>query len=267
MSETIDEIIYNFYDYMKTIFIYSHTRTYLIDPKRQKIEIIFDYILLVVAGIFLFVAVFKMLIIIIYFLFMQALPAFISFFKTLFKAKFKISCGSSCVNAMNFVKKIGKRIFTFNFYLYDNNVVGAIMILSYFLFIISSFYFNLLNVQDIKLPEKSEEYMYMFYLHFESFFLVQLLCTSFYACQNIKIGISCGFGIFLLLNGILIIGYLITDKIENVDGKYELDDPQKVMNIIFNLIFVLLDGYCLYIVSCKKKGKSKIINLYFIHRK
>jgi hypothetical protein len=61
--------------------------------------------------------------------------------------------------------------------------------------------------------------------------------------------------------------YLITDKIENVDGKYELDDPQKVMNIIFNLIFVLLDGYCLYIVSCKKKGKSKIINLYFIHRK
>ena len=39
MSETKDDFIYNFYDYMKSIFIYSHVRTYLIDPKRQEIEL------------------------------------------------------------------------------------------------------------------------------------------------------------------------------------------------------------------------------------
>jgi hypothetical protein len=239
----------------------------LIDPKRQSIEVKFDWLLFFAAIICLFISGFKMAVIILYFFFTQALPAFIGFFKTLFKTKFKISCGSSCVNAMNFLIKIGKRICTFNFYLYDNNFVGLIMILSYFFFIISSFYFNYLNINDIAEPEKSKEYMAVFYLHFESLLLVQLLCTSFYACQNIKIGISCGFGIFVLLNGILIIGYLITDRIENVDGKFELDDPQKVMNIIFNFIFLLLDGYCLYILVCKKKGKSKIINLYSIYRK
>ena len=267
MSQTKDEFIYNFYDYMKSVFIYSHVRTYLIDPKRQEIEYVFDIILLVIASAFLFISVFKILVIIIYFFCIQALPAFIKFIKLSCKSDFKTNCSSSCSNGMNYLKKVVKRIFTFNFYLFDNNIIGFIMILSYLIFIGSSFVFNILNVKYIHNNEKNKFYMSIFYLHFESLLLIQILCSSFYGCHNTKIGISCAFGIFLLLNGILLTGYFITDRIENVEGIFELDDPQSVMNIIFNLILFLLNGNCLYILVFKKFGKfTIIINLYFIYR-
>ena len=153
MSETKDEFIYNFYDYMKSIFIYSHVRTYLIDPKRQDIEYIFDVILLVIAAIFIFISVFKFFVIIIYFFCVQALPAFITFVKMSCKGNYKTNYSSSCKNAMNYLKKVIKRICTFNFYLFDSNIIGFFMILSYFLFILSSFIFNIYNVYVIYSPE------------------------------------------------------------------------------------------------------------------
>ena len=67
MSETKDDFIYNFYDYMKSIFIYSHVRTYLIDPKRQAIEYGFDIALFSIAVVFVLISLFKLLVIIIYF--------------------------------------------------------------------------------------------------------------------------------------------------------------------------------------------------------
>ena len=267
MSETRDIFLYNFYDYMKSIFIYSHVRTYLIDPKRQEIELLFDILLLVIAAFFIFLSLFKFLVIIIYFFCVQALPAFITFIKMSCKSNFKTNYSSSCKNAMNYLKKVTKRICTFNFYLFENNIIGFFMVLSYFIFILSSFIFNLENVRDIHSSEKSEFYMVIFYLHFESILLIQILCSAFYGCHNSKIAMSCGFGIFLLLNGILFIGYFITERIEDVDGIFEFDDPQAVMNIIFNLILFLLNGNCLYILTFKKFGKfTIIINLYFIYR-
>ena len=46
MSEMKDDIIYKFYDYVKTIYIYSHLKTHLIDKDRQRIEKITNIILL-----------------------------------------------------------------------------------------------------------------------------------------------------------------------------------------------------------------------------
>ena len=38
MSQMIDNPIYNFYDYAKSIYIYSHIKTNLIDSDREVIE-------------------------------------------------------------------------------------------------------------------------------------------------------------------------------------------------------------------------------------
>ena len=89
MSETKDDFIYNFYDYMKSIFIYSHVRTYLIDPKRQAIEYGFDIALFSIAVVFVLISLFKLLVIIIYFFCVQALPSFIKFIKMSCKNNFK----------------------------------------------------------------------------------------------------------------------------------------------------------------------------------
>jgi hypothetical protein len=256
MSETKDLFIYNFYDYMSSIYIYSHVKTFLIDTSRQKSEYGFDIVLLIISFIIFILILFKVVIIIFYFLFFRTFTAFIHFIKTLTKVKFKIEYCSSFKNAISLLKKVFKRIFTFNFYLYDNNIIGFIMIFSYFIYFISASLFYFSNLELIDNPEKSEYYMILFYLHFESILLIQILCSSFYACRNMKIAILSGLGIFISLNCILITGYFIKEKIENVNGIFEHNEPQRIMNIIYSVIFLLLNGKCLIsIILYQKDGK------------
>ena len=256
MSEIKDSLIYNFYDYLSSIFIYSHVKTFLVDPSRQGTELGFNIALLVLFYIISFMILFKLVLILLYFSFFQIFAAFYNFIKTLIKTKFKIDYCASFRNAISLLKKIFKRIFTFNFYLYDNHLIGFIMIFVYFVYLLSAFLFYMSNKDLIDKSEKTDNYMILFYLHFESILLMELLCCSFYACRNLKIAISSAFGIFILLNGILIIGYLIKEKIENVNGIFEHNEPQRVMNIIFNSIFFLLNGKCfISIILYKKDGK------------
>ena len=265
MSETKDLPIYNFYDYMSSIFIYSHVKTFLIDPKRQNYEVIFDWILFFLTSICFIETFIKFIIIFIYLFGYRTLIAFYHFLRTLCKLKCRISFGSSCINGCSFLKKIFKRTITFNFKLFQNMWIGMVMILSYLIFLVSSFIFYIKNIQQSKNPEKTEDYMIIFYIHFESILLVEILCYSFYACsdiQDMNISILSALGIFILLNLILIIGYFIKEKIENVDGIFEHNEPQLIINIIFNVIFSLLTIKCLINIFCFKKNSK--YNTYLI---
>ena len=224
MSETRDEFLYNYYDYMSAIYVYSHVKTYLMDPKRQEVENGFDLGLLILTVICLSAAMFKIAVIIVYFIFFHAFSAFLNFFKSLFKLKFRIDYSSSFHNAFSFIQKVIKRIF------------------SYIIFLFSSCFFYFLNQDHITDSEKTENYMYHFYLHFESILLIQLLCSSFYACRNTKLATINALVIFLLLNIILYFGFLVKEQIENYKGLYEHNEPQLTMNIVFNFIFLLLNG-------------------------
>jgi len=256
MSETQDKLIYNFYDFLKTIFVYSHVKTYLIDPKRQNYELIFDGFLLGISIVFMASEFFKIFTIYVYFFFVRTICALINFIKVLKQSKCKIDFCQSFKNGIIHFAKDSKRFCTFNFYLFENNWIGFIMIFFYLLFLISSFIFFIMNFIEIKLPEKTEGYLVMFYIHFLSFVLIQLLCTSFYACRNTKIAIISAFVIFLFLFCLTIIGYKITETLEDVVGKFEIDYPQQVMNIIYNSIFLLLNGNCFYnFWTYKKEGK------------
>ena len=256
MSETQDKLIYNFYDFLKTIFVYSHVKTYLIDPKRQNYELFFDGFLLGISIVFMASEFFKIFTIYVYFFFVRTICALINFIKVLKQSKCKIDFCQSFKNGIIHFAKDSKRFCTFNFYLFENNWIGFIMIFFYLLFLISSFIFFIMNFIEIKLPEKTEGYLVMFYIHFLSFVLIQLLCTSFYACRNTKIAIISAFIIFLLLFCLTIIGYKITETLEDVVGKFEIDYPQQVMNIIYNSIFLLLNGNCFYnFWTYKKEGK------------
>ena len=253
MSETQDLLIYNFYDYMKSIFIYSHIKTYLIDPDRQYYEKICGRFLTTISLLFVITVFIKIFIIFVYFFILQFICALISFIKNF---KLKACNKSSWKNAWSFIKKTFKRFFTYNFYLYENNVFGGIIVFAYFFYLICSLHFYIINEEQVQSAEKTEKYMYFFYLHFESIVLIQILCSSFYAVRNLKIAFYSAIIIFILLNAILIIVYAISETIENVDGKFEFDDPQKAMNILFNTIFLLLNGNCFYnLLTFKQKGK------------
>ena len=253
----IDNIVYNYYDYLKSVYIYSHIKTYLKDVQRQKIESYTNYVLEVLSFIVIFFFAFKVLVIIFYFIFIQAFTAFIKFLKSMCTAKFKINFCPMFKNAMTYLGKVFKRIFTFNFYIFSNIPTSFIMIFSYFFYLVSIVVFYVINRSQIENIEKSLNYMGWFYAHFESFILIQLLISSFYACRNLKISISIAIFLFFALNALLVVGYVITDIVENAEGKYEYDEPQNVVNVIFNFILLLLNGNCLFnTITYKKDGKT-----------
>lgn len=246
MSEIKDDFAYNFYDFVKTIYIYSHVKTYLIDKDRQIVEQITNYILLILSIIFVTLSLFKILVILFYFIFIQALSAFIKFIISIFKTKFRISFCSSFKNAMSYLGKVFKRIYTFNFFLFHNKCIGFIMIFSYFLFLLTSCAFYSENLKLLSEIEKPGRYLVYFYFHFDSTILIQLLCSSFYACRDMKLSTLIAIGIFLIINGMLFLGYFIKEIIESSRGSFEFEEPQKVMNIIFNTIFLFINGISLF---------------------
>ena len=249
MSETKDTFLYNFYDYISSIFIYSHVKTFLIDPKRQKLEKFGDAALLISTLVCFSAVIFKFIVIFIYFFLFQTTNAFINFLTSLFRVKCKINFWTSFKNGFFFVMKNLKRTLTFNFSLYQNLGINLVMILSYFFYLITStafFWQNFIHAED---SEKSENYLGWFYSHFESILLIQLLCCSFYACgdhNDMNLSIISAFGIFIFLNLILYLSFLIKEKIENVEGIYEHLEPQLLTNTAFNFIFSILYGKCVY---------------------
>ena len=44
----------------------------------------------------------------------------------------------------------------------------------------------------------------------------------------------------------LFLGYFIKEIIESSRGSFEFEEPQKVMNIIFNTIFLFINGISLF---------------------
>ena len=256
MSEIKDSAVYQFYDYVKSIYIYSHVKTHLKDFQRQPIEVATNYILLIFSIIFIFFSVFKVFVIIFYFIFIQAFTGFIKFLISICKTKFRLNFCSSLKNSIYYLGKVFKRIYTFNFYLFQNRIIGFIMIFSYFFFLFSSTFFYLQNIKFIDEVEKPDIYLISFYSHFESVILMQLLCSCFYSCRNQILSTTLAFGLFLSMNGMLFLGFFITDIIENVDGSFELEEPQAVMNIVFDIIFLFVNGISLFkIIIYKKESK------------
>lgn len=256
MSEIRDSGVYQFYDYVKSIYIYSHVKTHLKDVQRQPIEVVTNHILLVWSFIFIFFSIFKVFVIIFYFIFIQALTGFIKFLISICKTKFRLNFCSSFKNAIYYLGKVFKRVYTFNFYLFQNKIIGFIMIFSYFFFLFSSAVFYLHNITFIDQVEKPDIYLISFYSHFESAILMQLLCSCFYSCRDQIWSTIIALGLFLTLNGMLFLGYFITDVIENVDGSFELEEPQYIMNIVFDTIFLLVNGICLFkIIFYNKESK------------
>ena len=261
MSEMKDDFFYNFYDYVKTIYIYAHVKTHLIDTQRQPIEKYTNIILEGLTALFVILSAIKVFVIIFYFIFIQAFSALINFIKSIFKTKFKINFCSSFKNAISYLAKVFKRIYTFNFYIFDNIFIGFIIVFSFFFFLFSSAIFYYQNYHLIEDIEKPRYYMFTFYFHFESIILVQLLCSSFYACRNMKLSTLIALGLFIIMNIMLYIGYHITRIIEEVDGSYEYEEPQSIMNIFFNSIFLFLNGISFYnVIAYNKNSKYIIIN-------
>ena len=91
MSETKEGIFYDLYDFSKSVYIFSHTKTNLVDSSVQTVELTAIYLLIFISAIIFFFFTIKTLIILVYFICLQALISFIRFIKMLFKTKCNIN--------------------------------------------------------------------------------------------------------------------------------------------------------------------------------
>lgn len=256
MSEIKEGWSYDLYDFTKSVYIFSHMKTNLVDDLVQ----IFEKIALKFlngATIFIgFIVFLKIIIIVAYFTLGQASLAIFRFIKTLFITKCNIYVKSSCKSVIYFLVRIFKKIFTFNFYIFQNKIITTFMICIFIINILSISRFSQENLDQIINEEKDDNFINFYFLSFEFNLLIEVICYMFYSVRNIGFGFVLSICYFIVLNLIIYFSFLISERYEYLNGAFLLGEPQKILNIIIFLILMILKIDCLIkIVKYNKESK------------
>ena len=256
MSEIKEGWSYDLYDFTKSVYIFSHMKTNLVDDLVQ----IFEKIALKFlngATIFIgFIVFLKIIIIVAYFTLGQASFAIFRFIKTLFITKCNIYVKSSCKSVIYFLVRIFKKIFTFNFYIFQNKIITTFMICIFIINILSISRFSQENLDQIINEEKDDNFINFYFLSFEFNLLIEVICYMFYSVRNIGFGFVLSICYFIVLNLIIYFSFLISERYEYLNGAFLLGEPQKILNIIIFLILMILKIDCLIkIVKYNKESK------------
>lgn len=245
MSETKDGLIYEIYDFTKSVYLFSHMKTNLVDIYVQKGETFALWILKIITYLIFILLLTKIIIIIGYFLIFQATFAFCKFIKLLFLTKCNIHLNTSLKNAGYFFARIFKKIITFNFYIFTNKIISSYMIIVFIITIISNFIFNNNNLQQIQKAEKDNLLINFYILSFEFNLLIELICYIFYSNRNIMFGAILSICYFLVLNIIIIFTFLFAQRYEYLEGAFIKEEPQRILNIIIFFILMVMKIDCL----------------------
>ena len=261
MTEIEDNYFYDIYEFSKSVYLFSHMKTNLVDDKVQKVERTAIILVLIISIVAFFFVLFKTLIIIGYFLCMQATTAFIKFIQMLFKNKFNINFKSSCKNSLLFFGRVCKKLYTFNFYIFYSKIISGFMIFSFWICLLSNFLFNIFNIELITEPNKSTFFFVFFFISFECNLLIEFICCTFYAHPNMCTSTSLAFGYYIVVNIIMALVFLYARRMEELYGAYLLEEPQRILNvIIFSILFVLKVNCLIKISQFNKRSKCYFYN-------
>ena len=235
-----NEIIGDYYDLIKNVYVFSHMYLYLIDTKRQSIEYQFVQAVLIIICLLAVAILFKVVVIFIYFFLIQAITNLISFLCTLCRSKCKVPCCSNVKGAFIYLIKLFKKLYTYNFYAFDSTFVGTFLVVSYFLYLSSSITFSAMIIHEIEVEDKTNFFYICHFCAFQFNILMEVLCVSFYNMRNMKKQFCLSMGYFFLLNLLIIITLMFQRLLVNVYGVFERDEPRRVINIVFNLFFFIM---------------------------
>ena len=268
MSETKEALKYDLYDFTKSIYIFSHMKTILVDKKVQIFE---EYLLKLIRDLTLVIVIFvlfKIIIIFGYFIVFQASIAFKNFIQLSYKSRCDISCKNSCKYFLLFFKRILKKIYNFNFYIIQNEIISLILLLLFLTNIILNYLF--MASIKIEMPENMAFQLMAQAMKVTSDSFMKNewemcredLNEQLYSVRNIFHAVLLAFGYFITLNIIIAFPFLYVRKYEYLYGGFMLNEPQRILNIIIFSILLILKIYCLYRIIYFNK-ESKLINLIF----
>ena len=237
MSDIKDSFFYNYYDYLKDIYVYPHLKTYLLDKQVQKREKAFLYIQLGVILIASILIILKIFLIIIYFYIIQ----FFSILKKLVIACKKTKCDikfcSNLKNCLNYIYNTLYKIYYYNFYHYNNRYIDIIMCLTFICFIISNPTFLFFVIDEIEDNEKSDYLITFHYICNEFSLLIEILCVTFYSSTKLIQQIVISLFFFIFFNCLNFMIYYFSYLYEESKGTIVNKEHKKIANIIFNSIF------------------------------
>lgn len=227
MSDT--SILDSLCEIIQVLYIYGS----LDDEKINLLNVIkiFNYILLTIFCLNLF----KLSIILLYY-FWKCIVGFKDFCKYCWRKKF---CVNYCVEFKNFLfflGKIVKKMFTYNFYSYENKFQGFVMYFTYFTFIIINLIFNL-----IKMYGSPKAFQELQFFAFETTLLMEILIVSFYVTRNFKNQFIILLSSFVSLNSVIGFGLLFKMKYSHLTtiSVQEFSGISCYLKTLANIIFLL----------------------------
>lgn len=251
-----------YYSIIKNAYAFTHLQPYLKEFNQRKVENVFIIILLITGIISIFFVLFKFFIIFIYFFFIRLILNLKDFFISVSKNKGKYPYLTAFKNAMFYLAKNGKKIYTYNFYVYDKKTYGAIFFVSYFCFLISTFLFLYYINSELHIPEKSNLFYIIHIICFQFNLLIEILCSTFYCIRNLVKQLFLAFGFFLTLNLFIFLAYLCSYHYSNIYGSSKI--YERVINIIICGVLFILHVYTLIVViTYDRKSNYSIFNYFY----
>jgi hypothetical protein len=241
-NSTVDKV----FSIIEELYIYCHLKNYNdYSPEEvEEDESIAKTIMIILIIIFSFTMI-KVALISIYFIFITVLGNIGRFCGRIYRNKCNINILREIKFACFYLGKIFKKLYTYNFYAYENKLLGICLITLYLVFlsfnIMFTFEFIVITEEDIH--EKPEYVKVLQIIAFELSIFMELLCCTFYTTRAIKnqfLLVCCSFlGLNLVVIGAVYYKMNLPDPSD--------ENPRRCANLIFLTNFTIL-----FIISAVK---------------
>ena len=180
---------------------------------------------------------FKVAFIIVYFFIFNVLPSLGRFCAKVVRQRCCMSFRTELKYSLFYLGKILKKIYTYNFYSYENKLTGFVLVTFYMIYIVFNLIFTVEYFKtDTKEEEKPDAVKYEQFIAFEFSLIIELIVCFFYITRSFKKMFASVIVSFLGLNSV--IAMVVVYKMQ-----VQLDDsekPRRFASLIFSIYFSVL---------------------------
>jgi hypothetical protein len=245
MSKNEISLIDDIYSVIGDLFVYCHLKNYNEEDAQDMTQDQNIAISIMVFMIFMFsLIMFKVAFIIFYFVFVNVIPNVWRFFVKIVRKRCCMSFKTEIKYTFFYFGKIMKKIYTYNFYSYENKLIGFFMVSLYIIYIIFNLIFTVEYIKsDLKKEDKADYVKYEHIFAFELSVIIELIVCFFYITRNFKKLLIWVSSSFIILNGI--IALVVVYKVNWLSPNEDPELPRRYASLFFSSYFSILLLLCL----------------------
>ena len=232
------------YEYVKDVDFYNR----IYDDTNESQSCIALFTLIILLSLFSF-SILKNTVIFIYFFVVNFIISTYKCFLRCYKKKCETNCGKDTYQTYEYLIKIFKKYYTYNFYSYENKLYGTTIILVYLLYLFVNF---CLIISHIRNNPQSSHFNFTDLITFEFDLFMEVFCTLFFIIRSKIKQLFISFLFFILLNVFVI--FVVLMKI--FDIQIFCDYNRYILQLVYALFFGIIFGIAIikiirYDQNCK----------------